>query len=169
MGGSLAITGSGFRGVSEGSSGNTQDSSTDYLLVQLRNLESERTMFLPCTNWSTNTFNSASLTGFPPGWAMVTVFVNGIPSTGSLLNVSVPVPTPILLTDAKRLTNGAFQFSFTNSAGTVFGVLAATNVALPLSNWTALGGVVEISPGQFQFTDPQATNGLRRFYCVRVP
>jgi hypothetical protein len=49
------------------------------------------------------------------------------------------------------------------------GALASTNVALPLSNWTALGGVVEISPGQFQFMDAQATNGVRRFYAVRAP
>jgi hypothetical protein len=48
-------------------------------------------------------------------------------------------------------------------------VLATTNLSLPLSNWTALGGVVEISPGQFQFTDPQAANGGRRFYRTFAP
>jgi len=37
-----------------------------------------------------------------------------------------------------------------------------------LSQWTALGGVVEISPGQFQFTDPEATNGVR-FYRAYAP
>jgi hypothetical protein len=99
---------------------------------------------------------------------MATVYVNGIPSTGSLINVSVPVPTAMALTGAKMVTNG-FQFSFTNSAGAVFGVLASTDVGLPLSNWTALGGVTEVSPGQFQFTDARGTNGLRRFYCVRAP
>jgi len=44
-----------------------------------------------------------------------TVFVNGIPSTGAVLNISVPVPTAPILTGAKKLTNGSFQFSFTNS------------------------------------------------------
>jgi hypothetical protein len=66
------------------------------------------------------------------------------------------------------LTNG-FQFTFTNSVGALFGVLTTTNLALPLSNWTALGGVTEIAPGQFQFTDPQATNGGRRFYRAFAP
>jgi len=94
--------------------------------------------------------------------------VNGIPSTGSLINISVPIPTAMTLTGVKIVTNG-FQFSFTNSAGAVFEVLASTNVGLALSNWTALGGVTEVSPGQFQFTDAQAANGLRRFYCVRAP
>jgi len=167
LGNSFAMTGSGFRGVSEGSGGNTQDSPTDFPLVQLRSLESGQTTFLLCTYWSTNSFASAAVWGFPLGWAMATAFVNGIPSTGSLINISVPVPTAMTLTGVKIVTNG-FQFSFTNSVGAVFGVLASTNVGLPLSNWTALGGVAETSPGQFQFTDAQATNGLRRFYCVRA-
>jgi hypothetical protein len=38
-----------------------------------------------------------------------------------------------------------------------------------LSQWTALGGVMEISPGQFQFTDPQATNSPQRFYRAYAP
>jgi len=53
--------------------------------------------------------------------------------------------------------------------GAFFGVAAATDAALPLSNWTALGGVTELSPGWFQFTDPQATNSPQRFYRVRSP
>ena len=58
LGGSLVVTGSLFRGVSGGSGGNSQDSSTDYPLVQLRSLESGQTMFLLTTNWSTNSFTS---------------------------------------------------------------------------------------------------------------
>ena len=107
--------------------------------------------------------------GFPPGYAVATVFVNGIPSTGKVVNVSVPVPIPPLLAGARILTNGAFQFCFTNSVGALFGVLAATNPALPLSNWTPLGGVTEVAPGQFQFIDPQVTNTPRRFYRIRSP
>jgi hypothetical protein len=67
------------------------------------------------------------------------------------------------------LTNGVFQFVFTNTPGATFGVVVATNPALPLINWTALGGVLEISPGQFQFTDLLATNFSQRFYAVRAP
>ena len=117
MGGSLALTGSGFRGVSEGSGGNSQDSPADYPLLQLRSLESGQTLFLLSTNWQTNSFTSAPVWGFPPGYALATVFVNGIPSTGSVLNISVPVPTATTLTGARRLTNGACQFCFTNSRG----------------------------------------------------
>jgi hypothetical protein len=169
LGNSLALTGSGFRGVSEGSCGNSQDSAADYPLVQLRSLESGQTTFLLATNWQTNSFASVPVWGFPPGYTLATVFVNGIPSTGSVLNVSVPVPTTTALTGTKRLTNGACQFCFTNTVGALIGVLATTNPALPLSNWTALGGVTEVSPGQFQFTDQQAANSARRFYRIRSP
>jgi hypothetical protein len=48
-------------------------------------------------------------------------------------------------------------------------VFAATNSSLPLANWTTLGSATEVSSGQFQFTDPQATNNAKRFYRVRSP
>jgi hypothetical protein len=169
LGSSLALAGSGFRGISTASSGGMQDSPTAYPLVQLRSLESGQTMFLLPTNWQTNFFASAPVWPFAPGYALATVFVNGIPSTGAVVNLSVPVPAATTLTDARRLTNGALQFAFTNTAGALFGVLAATNPTLPLTNWTALGGVTEVSPGQFQFTDPQTANTPRRFYRVRAP
>ncbi|MBE0539844.1 MAG: hypothetical protein IH623_00455 [Verrucomicrobia bacterium] len=126
-------------------------------------------MFLLSTNWSTNSFTSLPVWNFPPGYALATVFVNGIPSTSSIVNISVPVPTATTLTDAQRLTNGAFQFSFANSVGALLGLLATTNVSVPLSNWTALGGVTEVSPGQFQFTDPEVMTNSQRFYRLRSP
>ncbi len=43
------------------------------------------------------------------------------------------------------------------------------NPALLSSNWTALGAASEAPPGQYQFTDWQATNNPRRFYRVRSP
>src|ERR1051326_1896472 len=144
----------------------SQGSPSDHPVVQLRSIESERTLFLLCTNWSTNSFTAAPVWGFPPGYALVTVFVNGVPSTGSVLSISVPVPSTPTLTAAKRLGNGSLQFAFTNSPGALFGVLATTNLALPLSDWTLLSGVTETSPGQFQFTDGQAATSPKRFYRV---
>jgi len=69
----------------------------------------------------------------------------------------------------KKLANGSFQFTFTDRVGALVQVLATTNLALPSSNWTVLGGVTEIAPGQFQFADPQATNSPQRFYRVKSP
>jgi hypothetical protein len=47
--------------------------------------------------------------------------------------------------------------------------LATTNPAVPLADWSELGGVTEVSPGQFQFTDAAATNLPQRFYRLRSP
>ena len=104
--------------------------------TQLRSIESGRTTFLLSTSWATNSLASAPVWNFPPGYALATVFVNGIASTSSVVSVSVPVPSESLLTSASKLTNGSFQFSFTNTPGAAFGVLATTNIALPLTNWT---------------------------------
>lgn len=82
---------------------------------------------------------------------------------------SVATPTPPVLTGEMILPDGSFRFTFASSAGAAFTALATTNLSQPLSNWTVLGGVPETSPGQFQFTDPQATNGPQRFYLVRSP
>jgi len=76
---------------------------------------------------------------------------------------------PFTLTGAQMLTNGSFQFGFTSIARATFSALATTNLAQPLSNWKALGSVTEILAGQFQFTDPQATNRGQRFYRVSSP
>src|SRR5262249_33431943 len=83
--------------------------------------------------------------------------------------IPVPPPTPIQLTQMAATINGAFQFSFANTPGATFTVLATTNVSLPLSNWTVLGPVSEGPPGQFQFTDTQATNHPARLYRIRWP
>jgi hypothetical protein len=169
IGANLIVTGSGFRGISEGSGGNSQDSSTDYPLVQLRSIESGQTTFLLTTNWSANSFSSLPVCNFPPGYALVTVLVNGIQSTSSIVNISVPAPVITTLTNTRALTNGSFQFTFTNNPGALFGVLASTDLTLPTTNWTALSGVTESAPGQFQFNDPQATNSGQRFYQLFAP
>jgi hypothetical protein len=170
MGGNLVLTGSLFRGISEGSCGNGQDSPSDYPLLQLRNLESGQTLFPLALNWSANAYTSGPINGLPIGYVLATLFVNGIPSTAIVINlIEMPTPTPFLLTSPKILANGFFQFAFTNSPGAVFSVRSSTNVLLPASNWTPSGTVSEVTPGQFQFIDSQTANSPQRFYRVSSP
>jgi hypothetical protein len=169
LGGNLALNGSGFRGISSASSGNTQDSSTGYPLIQLRSIGNDQTTFLLATNWSTNSFTSAPVWNFPPGYALATVFVNGIQSTSAIVNINVTLPAVTTPSNAQFLADGSFAFTFTNNPGAVLGVRATTNLALPASNWTALGGVTETAPGQFQFIDPQAAACSLRFYQIFAP
>ena len=68
-----------------------------------------------------------------------------------------------------RLTNGTFQISFTNAPGLGFAVLASTNIALSVTNWTTLGVPTEGPVGQYQFTDSAAPANQNRFYRVSLP
>ena len=88
--------------------------------------------------------------------------------TFTLIDTSVP-PATIVLKSPSRLPNGSVQLSFTNWPGATFTALATTNVTLPPSNWVSLGGVTQVSPGQFQFSDAQATNHPQRYYRVSSP
>jgi YD repeat-containing protein len=80
-----------------------------------------------------------------------------------------PTPPWLVLAQALRPPNGAFQFAFTNRSGASFSVFSTTNLSLPFALWTALGNVTEVSPGQYQFTDLQAKGSPKRFYRVRSP
>ncbi len=106
-GSGLTASGSRFRGISEASGGNSvQNSSSNYPLIQLLSLANEQMLFLPVgamAGWSDTSFTStpitlmtASSSGFPIGYALVTVFTNGIPSQSQfvLAATSTPSPTP---------------------------------------------------------------------------
>jgi len=80
-----------------------------------------------------------------------------------------PTPTAIQLTGMTTSLGGTFEISFTNTPGARFTVLSATNVTLPASNWTIIGPVTEVSPGQFRFTDTNAPAFPTRFYRVLFP
>ncbi|HWV98796.1 MAG TPA: right-handed parallel beta-helix repeat-containing protein [Candidatus Acidoferrum sp.] len=80
---------------------------------------------------------------------------------------SAPAAQPLVLKNVRRLNN-QFQFAFTNAPNVDFTALSSTNLALPLTNWAALGNVTEISSGQYQFTDTSATNHAQ-FYRVVSP
>jgi len=86
---------------------------------------------------------------------------------GSPFAVEQQFTTSPLSINTVRDADGVFEFRFTSTPGASFVALAATNFSLSLSNWTLLGTPTEISPGQFQFTDPQALDNSQRFYRVR--
>ncbi|HVM49877.1 MAG TPA: hypothetical protein VMU04_17745 [Candidatus Acidoferrum sp.] len=83
--------------------------------------------------------------------------------------VAGPPACAAVLAISQSLTNGIIQLSFTNKPGAFCGVLATTNPALPLCNWSALGDATQPAPGQFEFADLQATNWPQRCYRLRSP
>jgi hypothetical protein len=85
-------------------------------------------------------------------------------SSTEVYNSSNGVVTPMILTNLSMLPGGSLQFSFSSIPGALIGVLTTTNISLPLNQWKELGGVAEMPPGRFQFTDLNATNFQMRYY-----
>ena len=111
---------------------------------------------------------AVNTTSLAPG-ERFTAVVSSSAAHHTLALVATPAAPPITLTAPHLSAKGAFLFAFSYTSGAPFSVLSTTNPALPLSIWTVVAGVTEISPGQFVFTDPQASSAQRRFYCVRSP
>ena len=85
-----------------------------------------------------------------------------------VVKIKLAKDTPVI-TSASKVPGGAFQFAFNYTPGVACTTLATTNPAQPLANWSVLGGATEVSAGEFQFTDSQATNCPRCFYRFRSP
>src|SRR5262249_44608317 len=51
-----------------------------------------------------NSFTSAPVSGLPGGYALATVFVNGIPGVSSILSVVPSIASPIIITQPQSLT-----------------------------------------------------------------
>jgi DNA-binding beta-propeller fold protein YncE len=120
--------------------------------------------------------NWVAITGINNGAVAFSFAPNlGLPRTGhiSLLGQTISVNqvgiNPPALTDLEVLTNGAYQFSFTNIPGASFTVLSTTNLFLPLSNWTVLGALTNSQSGFYQFRSQPATSDSSRFFRVRSP
>ena len=83
LGGKATLSGTLFKGLSEASGGNTQNSSSNYPVVQLQRLDNGQQLFPGLDSaslWSDTQLTVAALQGIAPGPALLTVFVNGIPS-----------------------------------------------------------------------------------------
>jgi hypothetical protein len=86
----LSAAGTGFRGyhLTEGSGGTYSSSATNYPLVRLCRLDNQQVRWLnpdQAHPFTETAFTSTGVTGFPVGHALLTVFVNGIPSESKVI------------------------------------------------------------------------------------
>ena len=70
---------------------------------------------------------------------------------------------PVLLNPVR--TNNQVQFTLQSEPDLRLEILSATNLTLPLSEWTSLGTLTNTTGTTF-FTNP-AAGTCRRFYCAR--
>lgn len=127
----------------------------------------DHTNFLAQVPLNTNGVAAITITNFSSGshsisatYASDTVFASSSARV---------VPTPPNVTAVTLLTNGGLQLSFSNTVGAPFTILASEDIALPVSDWPIAGTAIEMSPGQFQFTDALVANHPQQFYRVRSP
>jgi N-acetylneuraminic acid mutarotase len=91
---------------------------------------------------------------------------NGVLNTSELYGAGLPA---VILSTPATTPGGALSLEFNSTIGTLFTVLVSANPAAPANSWTVVGLASEISPGHFQFTDPQPASGVQRFYRLRSP
>ena len=122
-GSQITASGSRFRGLSEASNGYaSQNSATNYPLLQLRSLTNQQTVFLPAAssaNWSDTSFTSLPLQGFPTGYALATIFTNAIPSRSRLVLIEHCVlPTVVSQpTDQSAFSGNSAVFTASGGGG----------------------------------------------------
>jgi WD40 repeat protein len=161
-GGGVSVSGSGFRGISEAASGNSQDSPADYPVLELISLQNGQTFFMPTTDWSQNSIATPPVDGLPAGFLLATVFVNGIPSAGQI----VKSPTiPISAISPGRMLRPAVgpdgvTVSFTGTAGVSYDLQRAPALTGP---WSTIATVPVGDSGIGNSSDPDPTAG-KAFY-----
>jgi hypothetical protein len=93
----------------------------------------------------------------------VTGTINDLFYQGAATSTLVILPAaPTII--SPRIIGGTFKLNFARIPGTNYNILASTNIALPLSNWTLAGQATETSPGQYEFNT--SVVGTRRYFRV---
>jgi hypothetical protein len=90
-------------------------------------------------------------------------------STAQLYDTGSGSITPPSLTANRTSANTALRLTFNSRPGAVLSVTASDNMSVAPNAWPVIGIASETLPGQFHFTDAQATNTPKRFYRVRSP
>jgi hypothetical protein len=116
--------------------------------------------------WSIDYYGSGNGNGYA---------IDNLSFSASSQSAAVP-SLPITITPGSAHLVGAgataaVQFTFTNTPGLSFSVLATNNLAAPRANWPVVGTAIEnpAGSGQYQFSDSNpATNGTQ-FYILRQP
>jgi hypothetical protein len=66
--------------------------------------------------------------------------------------------------------SAAATFSFTNAPGLTFSIRATNNIGAPKSTWPVISKVTDsVTPGLYQFLDPNPATNSSLFYLISVP
>ena len=167
----LQASGSGFRPNGEASGSASNNSATNYPLVQVRSIEGGQTLWLsadqnPMVPFTNTSFQSGSnlLTTFPDGYVFVTIFVDGIPSASQLSLLLQPPLAPGVPTIARLMP--------LNHGMRVFVTPPASNGSPPINGYVATcyggGNSFSARSNTSPITITGLTNGISYTCYVRA-
>ncbi|MDA8413814.1 MAG: choice-of-anchor D domain-containing protein [Desulfobacteraceae bacterium] len=123
--GKMVLSGTGFRGDSEGSSGNSNSSSSGLPILQLQRVEGGDLHILspdPNSNWSSTSFTStaSSLSSLINGHYLISIIAGGVPGIPNIVSIAPAISySPIGEKDFGSVTQGSLStpqtFTITNS------------------------------------------------------
>ncbi len=165
---SIDLSGTNFLGLSGPSEGTTQDSSTNNPVVQLISFANQQTLFTdsnPTVPWSDTNYSSSPLSNFPPGHALLTVFVNGIPSSSAIVKVPNGTTTPTLISITQEAAG--LRILWQGQAGFSYDAQFVESLG---DDWQLFeGSVIANAKGQIEVLDSTIPLPQQRFYRLLVP
>jgi len=161
----LSLAGTNFTGVSEASGGDTNNCASNVPVVQLESLANEQVINVPLDpshGFSATSFTSLPPTGLIPGYALLTMFVNGTPSLSQIVSYSNGV-APVITSGAPPGGTVGTSYSFTYTAtGTPAPVFSQNSGNLPNGLSLSTSGLLSgtpTTPGTYTGS-VAATNGI---------
>lgn len=130
----ITITGTRFRGDSEGSGGASNNSATNIPVLQLQRIDNDQTVFVRADSWSDSSFVSTVVSGLPNGHYRLTVITGAVPSLQSIILIT-GAPTITAINPNGGPASGGQSVTITgtnlNGASVVIGgnAAAATSTA----------------------------------------
>ena len=163
LGGTLTLLGTGFRGYgsNEASGGGTNNSATNFPIVQILRLDNEQIVRLePGAPFTPTSFTSKPVNNILPGPALVTVLVNAIPSISKHVHLTYETAISIAASQSPVTygTTVTFTATVTSGGGTPVGTVqfrvdgADYGDPVPLSGGAAQLGNVSLPAGTYQIT-----------------
>jgi hypothetical protein len=133
----LSLTGTNFTGISEASGGASNNSASNIPTVQLISLVNGQVVNVPLnpsSGFSPTSFSGLTPTGLMPGYVLLTMFVNGTPSTSQIVSYNLAPQTIANFPATQTLSQSASPVTLT----------ATTSAGLTIT-YTVISGPATIS------------------------
>ena len=144
-GSTINVTGSGFRGLSEASSGNSHGSATNFPLLSLMPMETEALTRMPGGNFLDMSVTT-SVPVVPDGYYLLTVMTNAISGGRMVLVDGVPPSVPEVLTPPSGVLLNTSTPVFAGSAEPASRVTISVDGTVAGTAMTDAFGKLELYP-----------------------